>query len=55
MAQTIKSRVEQSLARAHHALYLAYAEASTLRTDDLADDLWLFLREVEALQLRLLK
>lgn len=55
MPQTIKSKVEQALARAHHALYIAYTEASEMRTDDLADELWLHLREVERLQISLLR
>ena len=55
MAQTIRSKVEQALARAHHALYMAYVEASEMRTDDLADDLWAQLREVERLQIALLR
>lgn len=55
MAQTTKSKVEQLLSRAHHVLYLAYAEAATLRTDDLADEIWSHLREVERLQSALLK
>lgn len=55
MAQTTHSKVERALGRAHHAIYMAYAEASSLHTDNLADELWEFLREVERLQVALLK
>jgi len=55
MAQTTKSRVEQAVGRAHHAIYLAFQEASCLRTDDVADDLWQVLRALEAMQVALLR
>jgi len=55
VAQTNRSRVEQALGRAHHALYLAYVSAAEMPTDDLAEDVWMFLREVERLQSALLK
>jgi hypothetical protein len=54
MAQTNKSRVDQALARAHHAIYIAFVEADTLRSDGVSDDLWAILRELERIHTALL-